>query len=124
MSDQWCISFEPLVQIQLYIIHGFDYMGATKYRTSNLIIQDILEGILRNENENLHIKKGIIKSHLIKYTALKTSTAEKYLQKMEKAGYITSQEEAWGERTIFVFHTTPIGRERYEWFVKINAEIE
>ncbi|UYP46795.1 hypothetical protein NEF87_003080 [Candidatus Lokiarchaeum ossiferum] len=99
-------------------------MGATKYRTSNLIIQDILEGILRVEQENLHVKNGIIKSHLIKYTALKTATAEKYLQKMEKAGYITSQEEAWGERKIIVYHTTPTGRERYQWFVKINAEIE
>jgi predicted transcriptional regulator len=104
--------------------YGIDYMGTTKYRTSNLIIQDILESILRVERENLHIKKGIIKSHLIKYTALKTATAEKYLQKMEKAGYIISQAESWGERKITVYHTTPIGRERYQWFVKINAEIE
>ena len=99
-------------------------MGTTKYRTSNLIIQDILEAILQVEQENRHTKKGIIKSHLIKYTALKTATAEKYLQKMEKANYILSQEEFWGERKITVYHTTSIGRERYKWFVKINAEIE
>ena len=99
-------------------------MGTTKYRTSNLIIQDILDVIIQMENKNTHIKKGIIKSHLIKYTALKTATAEKYLQKMEKAGYIISQEDAWGERKMIVYYTTPIGRERYKWFVKINTEME
>ena len=38
--------------------------------------------------------------------------------------YIHSKEEAWGERKKIVYNTTPIGRERYQWFVKINAEIE
>ena len=42
---------------------------------------------------------------------------------MENAGYITSHEESWGERKIKVYKITPIGRERYEWFVKINMEI-
>jgi len=99
-------------------------MGDSQYRTSNIIIQDILETIRREERRYLHVKKGIIKSHLIKEVALKTMTAEKYLQKMEKAGYIVAHTEPWGERSIIIYETTPIGRERYEWFVKINAEID
>jgi predicted transcriptional regulator len=99
-------------------------MGKTNYRTSNIIIQDILEAILREETKNLHVNQGIIKSHLIKQVGLKTATAEKYLQKMEGAQYIAAHEEPWGERSIIIYETTPKGRERYEWFVKINAEIE
>lgn len=99
-------------------------MTPSKYRTSNLIIQDILDAILQVENRHLYVKKGILKSHLIKITGLKTATAEKYLQKLENAGYIESHEENWGERKIIVYQTTPKGRERYKWFVKINTEIE
>jgi len=96
----------------------------SKYRTTNIIIQTILEGILRTDRNKPNQRKGIIKSHLIKYSSLKTATAEKYLAKMEKAGYITSHEESWGERKINIYKITPIGRERYEWFVKINMELE
>ena len=96
----------------------------SKYRTTNIIIQVILEGILRTDRNKPNQRKGIIKSHLIKYCSLKTATAEKYLSKMENAGYITSHEESWGERIIFVYNLTLKGRERYEWFVKINAELE
>jgi predicted transcriptional regulator len=99
-------------------------MCPTNYRTSNLIIQTILEGILRADQNNLHVKKGIVKSHLIKYAGLKAVDGEKYLQKMEKAGYIEAKEEAWGERTIIMYRITPLGKERFEWFVKINTELE
>lgn len=99
-------------------------MEKKSYRTSNLIIQKILEGILRKQHSNPYEKPGINKSDLIKYCKLKTSTAEKYLAKMEGANYIKSHEESWGERTIIIYTITNVGRERYEWFVKINAELE
>ena len=98
-------------------------MEKKKYRTSNMIIQNILEGILREKKKNPVIQKGIKKSHLIAYCRLKTSTAEKYLIKMANAGYIRLYEETWGERIINIYDITKLGRERYEWFVKINAEV-
>jgi predicted transcriptional regulator len=66
----------------------------------------------------------MIKSHIIKLCGLKVATAEKYLEKMEKAGYIISHTQPWGERTINIVEITQKGKERYEWFVKINAELE
>ncbi len=98
-------------------------MDKKKYRTANIIIQTILEGIIRAERNRANEKKGIVKSHLIDYCKLKTSTAEKYLSKLINAGYIDSYEEPWGERTINIYKTTEKGRERYEWFVKINTEM-
>lgn len=99
-------------------------MPKTRYRTTNIIIQTILEGILRAFKDKRNPRKGIIKSHLIEYCSLKTSTAEKYFAKMERADYIKTIEESWGERTRIIYEITPKGRERYEWFVKINAELE
>ena len=98
-------------------------MKSSQYRSANLIIQTILEGILRAERKNSLIK-GIIKSHLINYCGLKSTTADKYLMKLENAGYIESQEEPWGDRTIIIYKITSLGKERYQWFVKINSEIE
>ena len=88
-----------------------------------MIIQIILEGLLR-VNKNTEKQRGIVKSQLIRYSALKTATAEKYLSKMEKAEYIRSREEWWGERKITVYEITQKGQERYQWFVKINTEME
>lgn len=99
-------------------------MSKRKYRTANIIIQTLLEGIIRAEKNRANEKQGIVKSHLIDYANLKTSTAEKYLSKLIKAGYIDTYEEAWGDRTINIFKTTEKGRKRYEWFVKINTEME
>lgn len=99
-------------------------MKSSQYRSANLIIQTILEGILRAERENSVIKQGIVKSHLINYCGLKSTTAEKYLTKLEEAGYIESHEESWGDRSIIIYTITPLGKERYEWFVKINSEIK
>ncbi|MHA1973916.1 MAG: transcriptional regulator [Candidatus Hodarchaeales archaeon] len=102
-------------------------MPRSKYRSTNLIIQTILEGILRSMNKSTSGNDqgdGIIKSHLIKYSGLKTSIAEKYLDKMEKAGYIIAQERYWGKRKITVYQITEKGKERYGWFVKITAEID
>lgn len=97
--------------------------SSTQYRSTNIIIQTILEGILRALKDKHDPRKGIIKSHLINYSELKTSTAEKYFKKMEGAGYISSHQEPWGERVRIIYEITPKGRERYEWFVKINTEL-
>ncbi len=99
-------------------------MPPSSYRSSNLIIQKVLEGILRAGQAHSMTKQGIVKSHLIKYCGLKAIVAEKYLTKMEKAGYIQSHEEAWGDRTIILYDITPLGKERFSWFVKINSEME
>ncbi len=99
-------------------------MTQTRYRSTNLIIQTILEGIIRVDKSGQNQRSGIVKSHLIKYCGLKTSTAEKYLTKMEKAKYVQSRTEYWGERKITVYEITPKGKERYQWFVMINTEIE
>ncbi|QEE17953.1 hypothetical protein DSAG12_03791 [Promethearchaeum syntrophicum] len=99
-------------------------MAPSKYRSTNMIIQKILEGILRADINHTLIKKGIIKSHLIKYCALKASTAEKYLLKMINAGYIISHDESWGERKISIVEITNKGKERYKWFVMLNLELE
>jgi predicted transcriptional regulator len=88
-----------------------------------MIIQSILEAVIAKDTDHPYLKKGIVKSHLIKSCGLKPPIAEKYLEKMENAGYITSHSEAWGERTINIYEVTPKGKERYEWFVKINAEL-
>lgn len=99
-------------------------MEKKSYRTSNMIIQNILEGILRKRYANPYEKNDIKKSELIDYCNLKTSTAEKYLTKMENAKYIESYKEPWGKRTIIKYNITDLGIERYEWFVKINVELE
>ena len=99
-------------------------MKSSQYRSANAIIQTILEGIIRAERDDTLLKKGIVKYHLVRYCGLKTTTAEKYFQKLETAGYIESRREAWGERTIIIYTITPLGKERHEWFVKINSEIE
>ena len=98
-------------------------MSSTQYRSTNIIIQTILEGILRAFKDKSNPRNGIIKSHLIKYSELKTSIAEKYFNRMEKAGYISSHQEPWGERVKIIYEITQKGRERYEWFVKINTEL-
>ncbi len=95
----------------------------TSYRSSNEIILNILETLLRKK-ANPYESRGVVKSNIIKRCKLKTATAEKYLNKMEEAGYISSSEELWGERTIMLYEITDLGKERYEWFVKINAELE
>ncbi|MFX1273741.1 MAG: hypothetical protein ACFFBP_14305 [Promethearchaeota archaeon] len=96
----------------------------TNYRTMNIIIQRILENILRAERNKANPRKGIIKSHLIDYCSLKSTTAEKYFNKLENAGYITSNEESWGQRMRIIYNTTEKGRERYQWFVQINTDME
>ncbi|MDW5563498.1 MAG: hypothetical protein SA339_09755 [Methanomassiliicoccus sp.] len=78
-----------------------------------------MERIIRNNPE----EGGIVKTHLIQTCGLKASTAEKYLAKLEEAGYIESYEEQWGERTRIRYKILPLGIERYSWFMRINAEL-
>lgn len=65
-----------------------------------------------------------MKSHLIRECGLKASTAEKYLTKLEEAGYIESVEESWGDRSRIRYRVLPLGVERYSWFMRINSELE
>ena len=92
----------------------------TEYRSSNIIIQNILERAIREPPEN----GGVVKSHLIRDCGLKPTTAEKYLVKMVEAGYLEEREESWGERTRTRYLPLPLGIERYGWFVRINSELE
>ncbi len=98
--------------------NGSEKIGA-EYRSSNIIIQNILERIIKDPSDG-----GIVKSNLVRSCGLKASTAEKYLTKMETAGYIESVEEPWGERSRTRFRILPLGIERYSWFMRINAEMK
>ena len=97
---------------------------SSEYRNANMIIQSILEAILRSEKHHSTNSDGILKSHLIKKCGLKVKTAEKYLSKMENAGYIESKISYWGERKIILFTITQKGKLRYSWFVAINTELK
>lgn len=99
-------------------------MGKIEYRSTNLIIQSILEELIKVDRQPSNLRKGIVKTHLVRTCGLKLATAEKYLEKMENAEYITSSSELWGERPIIIYNITPKGKTRYEWFVKINSELE
>jgi predicted transcriptional regulator len=105
-------------------LHGLDTSMVKEYRSTNMIIQSILETLIHTDPDHPYLKSGKIKSHVVKSCGLKVITAEKYLEKMEKAGYIITRNESWGERTITILDITPKGRERYTWFVKINTELE
>ncbi|MFW9906081.1 MAG: transcriptional regulator [Candidatus Thorarchaeota archaeon] len=73
---------------------------------------------------------GIEPSYISTFTSIFSTTSdiaqlfEKYLTNMENAGYIETNEEYWGERKITIYQITPKGHERFQWFVKINAELE
>ncbi|MBU7044358.1 MAG: hypothetical protein HXS47_12280 [Theionarchaea archaeon] len=91
----------------------------SRYRSANKIIQKILECISRKSLS----QSKVLKTHIIHYANLKTPMAEKYLELLKKAGYITEQEGSWGERKIIHYELTDLGRKRHSWFEKINAEL-
>ncbi|MFW9904881.1 MAG: hypothetical protein ACFFFH_11155 [Candidatus Thorarchaeota archaeon] len=99
-------------------------MGKTSYRSANMIILSILEILIKSIEKLRNEEDGVLKSHIIQKCSLKSTTAEKYLSKMEKANYITSFTDYWGERELIKYKITPRGKERYSWFVRINAELE
>jgi DNA-binding PadR family transcriptional regulator len=42
---------------------------------------------------------------------------------LKEAGYVEEKREAWGERIVIIYELTPLGKERYEWFRRINSEL-
>ncbi|MDI9616597.1 MAG: winged helix-turn-helix domain-containing protein [Methanothrix sp.] len=90
----------------------------TRYRPATKIVLKILECIDRNQSRG-----RAIKTHIIQCSNLKAASADRYLDMLRDAGYILERHEQWGERQITAYELTPLGRERYEWFRKINAEL-
>ena len=88
-----------------------------RYRPAIKIVLRILECIARNQDGRS------LKTHLIQCANLKTTTAEKYLDMLKEAGYISEERDAWGERTVIRYELTTLGRDRYDWFRKINSEL-
>jgi hypothetical protein len=42
---------------------------------------------------------------------------------LQEAGYIIETKEKWGGRTVITLELTELGRERYNWFKRINSEL-
>lgn len=91
----------------------------SRYRSANRIIQKILECIAKKSMS----QDRVLKTHIIQYANLKTPMAERYLNMLKRAGYITEEEGEWGERKVIYYELTDLGRKRYSWFQKINAEL-
>lgn len=89
-----------------------------KYRPAIKIVLKLLECISKNQS-----KGRALKTHVLQCANLKATTAEKYLEMMKVAGYIEERRSDWGAREIIVYEMTPLGRERYDWFRKINDEL-
>ena len=89
-----------------------------RYRPAIKIVLKILECIAMNQE-----KGRALKTHVIQCANLKTTSAEKYFDMLKDAGYILEKREAWGERTAITYELMPLGKERYDWFRKINSEL-
>ncbi len=90
------------------------------YRSSNRIILQILECILKKKTS----QRRVLKTHIIQYANLKTTTAEKYLNSLENAEYIKRIEATWGKRYVIFYDITEKGIERYRWFSKLDEELD
>ena len=91
-----------------------------KYRSALIIIQSILEQLIKAENED-----GIVKSKIYKNLGLKTIIGEKYLEQLISARYITINEEKWGkERIRHKVYITNRGLRRFQWFMKLSTELD
>jgi predicted transcriptional regulator len=64
-----------------------------------------------------------LKTHIIQCANLMTTPAEKYLDMLKEAGYILESRENWGELVVILYVLTPLGKERYNWFNRINTEL-
>lgn len=93
-------------------------VDVTKYRPAVKIIMVLLECVDRNQ-----AKSRALKTRVIQCANMKTTSAEKYLDMLRDAGYIYERKELWGERNIIIYELTPLGRDRLEWFKKINTEL-
>ena len=89
-----------------------------RYRPAIKIVLRILECISRNQ-----ARGRALKTHVIQCANLKTTSAEKYIDMLKEAGYIQEKRDAWGERTVITYELMPLGKERYDWFRKINSEL-
>ena len=89
-----------------------------RYRPAIKIVLKILECIATNQSRG-----RALKTHIIQCANLKTTSAEKYLEMLKEAGYVQEKRENWGERVVIVYELTPLGRERYNWFKRINTEL-
>ena len=89
-----------------------------RYRPAIKIVLKILECIAMNQE-----KGRALKTHVIQCANLKTTSAEKYFDMLKDAGYILEKREAWGERIVITYELMPLGKERYDWFRKINSEL-
>ena len=91
-----------------------------KYRSALIIIQSILEQIIK-----AGMDEGIVKSRIYKSIGLKTIIGEKYLEQLITARYITVNEEIWGkERIRQKVYITKRGLHRFQWFMKLSSELE
>ena len=89
-----------------------------RYRPAIKIVLRILECIERNQGQG-----RALKTHVIQCANLKTTSAEKYFDMLKEAGYIVEKRDAWGERVVIIYELTPLGKERYDWFRRINSEL-
>lgn len=89
-----------------------------KYRPAIKIVLRLLECISKSQT-----KGRALKTHIIQCANLKTTSAEKYLNMIKDAGYIEEKREDWGEREVIVYELTSLGRQRYDWFRRINDEL-
>jgi predicted transcriptional regulator len=93
-------------------------VNVARYRPAIKIVLKILECITKNQ-----AKGRALKTHVIQCANLKTTTAERYIEMLKDAGYISEKKEMWGERSVIIYEMTSLGKERYEWFMKINSEL-
>jgi predicted transcriptional regulator len=93
-------------------------MDVAKYRPAIKIVLKLLECISKSQS-----KGRALKTHVLQCANLKTTSAEKYLEMMKVAGYIEEKRSEWGARVIIIYELTSLGRERFEWFRKINEEL-
>jgi predicted transcriptional regulator len=89
-----------------------------RYRPAIKIVLRILECIATRQPSG-----RALKTHIIQCANLKSTSAEKYLEMLKEAGYILESRENWGERVVIVYELTSLGRERYNWFNRINTEL-
>ena len=83
-----------------------------------MIIHSILEELVKHDQE------GLIKYKLFKNLSLRTSIGEKYLSRLDQAGYLSIEQEYVGKKNRFRIMITPLGIERFEWFIRITTELK
>lgn len=91
-----------------------------RYRSALVIIQSILEELVKNGR-----REGLVKSNIYKEVGLKTSVGEKYLEELAGAGYLQIHEVPWGEQRVrHIVRITPRGIQRFEWFLQLSEELD